>query len=504
MTAPRRQHAPLPVSFQPRRRGRAGVTSGPVRVVCCWVALLSSGGPAGCRSDGAGSAAGPDQPGPASYDEIPLAIADDLDPDPGVVEVRVQARPAEIAPRPGSRLPMWGYDGRVPGPLIRGRRGDRLIVHFENQLPEPTTIHWHGLRVPNAMDGVATAQEPVPPGGTFRYEFVLLDAGTFWYHPHHLSARQVERGLYAPIVVEERAETPAERQRLAALGRPVLLVLSDTEGVAERDDGGPTDAAVRNGREGPLVLVNGRVRPAVAVPRGARQRWQLINAARSRFFQLEVAGHRLTRIGGDGGLLEAPAPPVERLLLVPGERADVVLELTGAVGDRLAVRASAYDRGGDAPASPMEILDLDLIEGSPGPALPARLRDVERLTLAPGAPAQTIRIGERPEGFVINEQAAGSHPHLRARVGETHLFTVTNHTRFDHPFHLHGFFFQRLDQQTLRPAEPVEWKDTLNLPALSSAVLAVHFDDRPGLWMFHCHILDHADLGLMGMLEVGR
>jgi FtsP/CotA-like multicopper oxidase with cupredoxin domain len=115
---------------------------------------------------------------------------------------------------------------------------------------------------------------------------------------------------------------------------------------------------------------------------------------------------------------------------------------------------------------------------------------------------QSIRIGERAEGFVINEQPAGAHPHLRARVGETQLLSITNHTRFDHPFHLHGFFFQRLDPQTLRPAEPVEWKDTSNLPALSSALLAVHFDDRPGLWMFHCHILDHADLGLMGMIDL--
>ena len=103
---------------------------------------------------------------------------------------------------------------------------------------------------------------------------------------------------------------------------------------------------------------------------------------------------------------------------------------------------------------------------------------------------------------MINEQPAGSHPHLRARVGETQLFSVTNHTRFDHPFHLHGFFFQGSTRRACGRPSRSQWKDTLNLPALSSAVLAVRFDDRPGLWMFHCHILDHAELGLMGMLEV--
>jgi FtsP/CotA-like multicopper oxidase with cupredoxin domain len=448
-----------------------------------WLALW-----VGCRSEGGAPA--PEAPGPASYDEIPLEVAEDLDPDPAVVEVRLQARPTALAPRPGTTLEMWGYDGRVPGPVIRGKRGDRLIVHFDNALPEPTTIHWHGLRVPNAMDGVPTAQDPIPPGGSFRYEFVLLDAGTFWYHPHHLSPRQVERGLYAPLVVEEPGAP--------ALGRAALLVLSDT-GVEEADTG---DAGVREGREGPRVLVNGRERPAVKVPRGIRQHWQLINAARSRFFQLEVPGHTLVRVGGDAGLLEAPQPPVDRLLLVPGERVEVALVPAGAPGDRVAVRLVPYHRGGDQTGAPQEILDLELTEGGSSPALPVRLRDIERLALAPGAVQQSIRIGERPEGFVINEQPSGTHPHLRARVGETQLLSVTNHTRFDHPFHLHGFFFQALDPQTLRPAEPVQWKDTLNLPALSSAVLAVRFDDRPGLWMFHCHILDHADHGLMGMLEV--
>jgi FtsP/CotA-like multicopper oxidase with cupredoxin domain len=437
--------------------------------------------------------------GAASYDEVPLAVADDLDPEASVVEVRLRARPLDGAGEPRA---MWGYDGMVPGPVIRAKRGDTLVVRFDNGLPEPTTIHWHGLRVPNAMDGVAAAQAPVPPGGSFTYRFELLDAGTFWYHPHHLSANQVERGLYAPLVVEERGGEPA------ALGRPVLLVLSD----AGPDPGEATDAGVRNGREGPRLLVNGREQPTVAVPRGARQRWRLINAARSRFFHLEVVGHELIRIGGDGGLLEAPQPPADRLLLVPGERAEVALVPRGAVDARVAVRVHHYyrgaardDRGADGfggPA-PVDLMYLRLTgAGGDSPGLPGRLRSLERLALPAGVVEQSIRIGERAEGFVINEQPAGAHPHLRARVGETQLLSITNHTRFDHPFHLHGFFFQRLDPQTLRPAEPVEWKDTANLPALSSALLAVHFDDRPGLWMFHCHILDHADLGLMGMIDL--
>ena len=143
------------------------------------------------------------------------------------------------------------------------------------------------------------------------------------------------------------------------------------------------------------MLVNGRERPTVKVPRGVRQRWRIINAARSRFFQLEVAGHALTRIGGDGGLLEAPAAAVDRLLLVPGERAEVSVVLMAAAGERLAVRALAHARGGDRVPSQLDIMYLDLIDGGPTPAstLPTRLRSIERLEPSAGVAEQSIRIG---------------------------------------------------------------------------------------------------------------
>jgi FtsP/CotA-like multicopper oxidase with cupredoxin domain len=404
---------------------------------------------------------------------------------------------------------MWTYDGLLPGPVIRARRGDRLVVHFHNGLPAPTTIHWHGLRVPAAMDGSHLTQGPTPSGGTFEYAFDLPDAGTFWYHPHHLSHHQVGFGLYAPLVVDEPDEP-------AGLGRDAVLVLSDVSltgagnGLAPGDEGGAERA--RQGREGALVLVNGRHLPTVRVAAGERQRWRLINAARSRFFRLQLEGHRLTRIGGDGGLLEAPQPPVDDLLLAPGERAEVVVALAAAAGARVPLLLVPYDRGGDSPpggpaaaSSPIMFLETTAAAASDGaPPLPARLRTIERLAPAVDAPRQVIRIGERPDGFVINERPFGGNEPLRARVGETHLFSVTNHTRFDHPFHLHGFFFQVLDPQTVVPAEPAEWKDTVNVTALGATALAVRFDDRPGPWMFHCHILDHAELGLMGVLDLTR
>ena len=154
-------------------------------------------------------------PGPAAgvaqpegwADELALTVPVDINPDPNIVEIEFDARLAEIEFLPGRKTPAWTYGGSVPGPLIRAKVGDRVIVHFTNRLPEATSIHWHGLRVPNEMDGVpGVNQDPVAPDETFRYEFVVRDAGTYWYHPHINSAAQVGWGMYGPILVEDPAE----------------------------------------------------------------------------------------------------------------------------------------------------------------------------------------------------------------------------------------------------------------------------------------------------------
>ena len=455
---------------------------------------------AGCLLLGAGCGGETPLPPAAaeapSYPEIALPEAADEDPAPGITHVRLTARPAEVEVAPGRTLTMWSYGGRVPGPLIRVRRGDLLVVELDNQLPEPTTIHWHGVRVPNAMDGAHLVQQPVPPGGRFRYEFRLPDAGLYWFHPHHRSSAQLASGLYAPLLVEDPDEP-------AGLGRSAVLVFSDVDPQTPVSDGTSSPPGeVRRGREGQLVLVNGRDRPTVEVPAGSRQRWRLVNAARSRFMRIAVPGQQLQLIGSDGGLLERPFAPHDELLLTPGERADVLIIPSGSQGQRLSVKLLPHDRGEGIVSAEQDLFHLQLGPAMAGgsPPLPAgALRSIERLTVNAATTRQVIRIGERPGGFVVNDQT--EHAHLRARVGETQVLAVSNHTAFDHPFHLHGFFFQVLEPGG-RVREPVEWRDTINLAALTSAQLAVRFDDRPGQWMFHCHILDHAELGLHGIIDV--
>jgi FtsP/CotA-like multicopper oxidase with cupredoxin domain len=442
---------------------------------------------------------------PGWADGLAVAPAEDLNPDPRIVEVKIDARVTAINFNGAGPTQAWTYNGGVPGPLIRVHQGDRLIVHFTNHLPEDTTIHWHGLRIPAAMDGVPDeSQPPVHPGESFDYDFVVPDVGLFWYHPHVRSAVQVGDGLYGGL-----ESSPPEGEP-AGFGDEVVIVLSDIDLTASGELASPAvggNVATLFGREGNTILANGRSKPVLGARVGQRQRWRIINAAKSRFFQLALEGNSFIRIGGDGGLLTTPVP-VDKPVLAPGERADLVLVPAGQPGAEVPLRWTAYDRGfGTAFMRPDEtVLTVRLAADgvATSPPLPPTGRTVEALATA-GATAVKIRLTQSPDKknffLGINDVKNGGPP-LAARAGETQIWTVINEMDFDHPFHLHGFFFQKLDADG-NPALPLEWKDTLNVPANKQIKLVVKYDDRPGMWMFHCHILDHADAGMLGMLMLG-
>jgi FtsP/CotA-like multicopper oxidase with cupredoxin domain len=228
----------------------------------------------------------------------------------------------------------------IPG-LIRAHVGDRVIVHFTNDLPQPTTVHWHGVRVPIAMDGVPGVSQPeMKRGDTFTYDFVVRDAGLYWYHPHVMSAAQVGFGLYGALLVEDPADG-------VGVADQITIVLSDIgfgrDGVPESpESGGP--AGMVFGREGQYILVNGRIMPMLRARSGAPQRWRIVNAAKSRFFQLDLEGQPFVVIGSDGGLQERPET-TEMLLVTPGERVDVIVTPTGRRAGRLVLRALLCNRG---------------------------------------------------------------------------------------------------------------------------------------------------------------
>ncbi|HXU02368.1 MAG TPA: multicopper oxidase family protein [Polyangia bacterium] len=436
---------------------------------------------------------------PAGWlDDIALTPVVDVSPDPGVVEINLDARPASMSYVPGGPTPMWTYGGTVPGPLIRARVGDRVIAHFTNNITEDTTVHWHGIRVPAAMDGMpGQSQPPVPPGGSFDYDFVVPDASTFWYHPHVNSAAQEGNGMYGAFIVDDPNEP-------AGLGDEVVMVLSD---VAVNDDGSlqPPDSAgdfgALFGREGNVLLVNGKVRPTLKARPGLRQRWRFINAAKTRYFQIALDGHTFTRIGGDGGLLTAPLD-VAQPEIAPGERMDLLVVPEGKAGDELVVRWIAFDRGY---GSTFNRPDIDLfavrLEGThvDTPPLPALGRSITPLPTDGASPVDLSLTAQYTTPLIlgINGVPYDQSQPLMAYVGDTQVWTITNTIQFAHPFHLHGFFFQ-----VISPVGPLEWKDTVNVPVNGTVKFVVRYDDRPGMWMFHFHILDHAEAGMMGSLMV--
>lgn len=480
----------------PRARRKGCVSSarfaGEVAVTLSLVGLL-----AGCGAE----EPPPDLRQPAGWDDaLRLPDAEDHDPAPDVVEVHLEAKVAEIEVVPGLTTEVWTYNGMLPGPTIRAKKGDRVVVKFENHLPEATTVHWHGLRVPAAMDGTQHVQEPIEPGEGFEYSFTVPDAGTFWYHPHLRSSAQVGAGLYGAFVVEEAAEE-------APLGDELLLVMSD---IGIEEDGSLTAADESGwfgdyfGREGSRVLVNGKILPTVAAREGVPQRWRVVNAARSRYFRFAVPGQPLVSIGGDGGLSESPLP-VDEVTLAPGERAE--LYLLPVEGQSVVIPLLDANRFHlPSENDPKDLMRLELADEPPGygaPPLPERLAEIASIDTT-GAQRQAVEFMEQgdADGAVlgINGQTGGSLM-FSAKTNTVETWTLTNTTNYDHPFHLHGFFFQVLDIDGAGP--PVRaWRDTVSLVPGETVRIAIPFDDRAGMWMFHCHILDHADLGMMAMLHL--
>jgi FtsP/CotA-like multicopper oxidase with cupredoxin domain len=394
--------------------------------------------------------------------------------------------------------------------------GDRIIVHFRNELPEPTTIHWHGVRVPNAMDGVPSVQAPIPPGGTFDYEFTALDAGTFWYHPHIRSDVQVERGLYGAIVVLD----PNEPEVVAVADETLVLgdvyLNPETGRLEDRMD----LRVAMMGREGNLVLVNGqRSNLRVEATPGEVRRWRVVNASNARYFLLHLDNGGMARIGGDAGLLEAPirisAPPpnehdhgapqpapADRLLLTPGERAEVLVWIEATASEAV-LRAMPYERAAGAGAT--EAVDLVRLTACDGCAAahPPELPETLRPATLPASPSvtRTLRLGERLDGdtvhFTVNGASFPDVAPIEAALGTVEAWDVVNESDMDHPFHLHGFFFQVEGTR--------EWKDSVNIPGETTVRLLVDFSSRDGangMWMYHCHILGHAEGGMMGEVHV--
>ena len=466
----------------------------------------------------------------------PTLAASPSTPGTRVFALRPAPGRATLVPGAGRDTAVWCYDGSVPGPEIRVKRGERVRVDVENGLDEETTVHWHGLRVPNAMDGVPhLTQRPIAPGERFRYEFDAHDAGTFWYHPHQRGFEQIARGLYGPLIVEEDEPLRVDRE--------MTWVLDDwrlTREVALAEGFGGMHDASHAGRLGNTVTINGKVPDRWRVRAGERVRLRLVNAANARIFALDFTDHEPVIVALDGQPIAPHVPDGGLVTLGPAMRADVVLDMRARPGSRASVidrfddrrayrlvdlsyadeplRASTLDWPLDLPANPLPEPDTATAErheiAFEGGMMGAMMADRMGRGAGERSEGQSGRRGmmggrsmtgmmHSGEVWTINGVAAEGHvmePMLTLKKGRTHVLAMTNVTAFHHPIHLHGHSF-RVVSRDGRPTRHREWQDTV-LMAPTERVEIAFVADNPGDWMFHCHVMEHQAAGMMGVVRV--
>ena len=429
-------------------------------------------------------------------------------------EVRIVAREAEVELAPGTIFRTWMYDGQCPGPEIRVTEGERLIVTVENQLPEGTTIHWHGIPVPNDMDGVpGLTQEPIAPGETFRYDFVAGPAGSYLYHSH--VGLQIDRGLIAPLIIEERSpHVEYDREYTLILDD----YLSDAPESLERGmmgNGMMGRRMMRDGQHGMMdgamvnqvppyeaMLINGKPAadpPSFEARQGERIRLRLLNPSGASTFRVAVQEHPLIVTHVDGQPLEPVT--VDAIDISMGERYDAVIEADNP--GAWAIVASPIE-GVFAPArAVLRYADSAARVPSTWTAPTGRrrlrlgdLRSVEPVAL--GSPDRTFDLTlsggmMMSDAWTIDGQAYPDAEPLEVNHGEVVRVRMTNHSPMIHPMHLHGHFF-RVGNVT---------KDTVLVPPHMGQVTFDFLADNPGRWFFHCHNIYHMEAGMAREVRIG-
>ncbi len=424
----------------------------------------------------------------------------------------------------GVQVQTWAFDGQLPGPEIRLARDEVLRAELRNGLPQPTTIHWHGIALRNDMDGVPDlTQPPVAPQSRFSYEFAVPDAGTYFFHPH--VGMQLDRGLYAPLVVTDPDE-PGDYDLEA------VIVLDDwLDGVGGRDPdqrleqlrsegmdmggmgmgmggmgGGPRAPLGPDAGDvdHPYYLINGRIGTDPVTVQGApgqRLRLRIINAAADTAFRVALGGHRLTVTHSDG----FPVAPAEgdALLIGMGERYDVVVTLADGVFPLVALaegkqgQAFALVRtaGGTRPppeAAPAELAGRLIMAPS--------LRATESVRLPEREPDRIheLTLGMDMSGYrwTINGQVYGEHDPLPIERGERVRMRFVNRTMMFHPMHLHGHTYQ----QAVTGSGAGPRKDTSIVLPMQAVEIDIE-GDNPGQWLLHCHNSYHMEAGMMTVLS---
>ena len=460
--------------------------------------------------------------GAAATLAVPFATLALAKVEPGVFELRAQKASISLAGVKYGASNLWLYNGETPGPEIRVSQGDRVRVRFTNELDEPTSIHWHGIRIENAMDGVAgLTQDPVQPGDSFDYDFIVPDAGTFWYHAHKKSWEQVARGLYGPLIVDE-SEPSFDRDH------DITLTIDDwrlgRDGTLQLASLGAFMDWTHAGRLGNWVTTNGKSQPEFELKTGENYRIRLINASNARILQISPKKMGARVLGFDGFVFDEVGDSPERLVLTPAQRVDLLISAS-SVGDKAMTEVGDFALEELSGRNALHIAKFKFVESSGDLAKPVILRpnnvklpdlaNAKRMPLVMAGGAMG-RLGKIVfEGKELNNDDIertkqvwtfngvanlAKAPFFSIERGETVIIETENQTGWLHGMHVHGHHFQVVSLNG-NELEEKHWRDTFIIDRKETVGIAF-VADNPGKWLFHCHMLEHAAAGMTTWFEV--
>ena len=457
---------------------------------------------------------------------LPLPVWASQKQPAGSVLIEAKKGQVELLGKGLGRTDIWGYGGRVPGAIIRVRQNEEVNVHFKNSLDQGSTLHWHGIRIDNKMDGVAgLTQEAVAPGDSFDYRFSVPDAGTYWYHPHNRTWEQMARGLYGLLIVEEPNAPKVDHDFALAFDDWQLA----RDGQLETESFGAIGERAHGGRIGNVMTVNGTPDMNLNVKSGDRIRVRLCCTTNSRILNLRVQGGVSQLIALDG----QPVPPRELkrgiLTLAPSQRADIIIDMDGPPGAQAVIseisdvrmplvrfKSHPSDKRRSKILAPIEKLADNPLQ-TPNRTNPLKVQ----LEMTGGAmggmksakyKGNEMKIRELVDGpgmiWAFNGVAGmPKKPLFTAKKGQTVELDMINNTAFPHAMHLHGHHMSELSRvrETRRGTRMLDsrpdWRDTVLLDR-AEAVKVGFVADNPGKWMIHCHMLEHQAGGMMTWFEV--
>ena len=432
-------------------------------------------------------------------------------PDAGFTTLRARKASAQLLPEAEPATEVWAYEGMVPGPILRVPQGKSVKALLRNELDQDTSIHWHGIRIDNAMDGVVgLTQNGVKPGEDFAYEFTAPDAGTYWYHPHNRSWEQVARGLYGVLIVEESDPPQVERD--------IALVVDDWRlneaGAIDEASMGSLHDRAHAGRLGNVLTLNGADIWEQPVRSGERIRLRLISTANARIMRLRLEEHNPWLIALDGQPVTPSPLAGGEIRLAPGQRADLMIDMELDPGSSAAIsEVSAQGRlvAGHFLYHESEVVrsqPLDAPIALPAGKLPERTDTQGALEVpllmeggAMGGLTGAVYKGEllgiqelaRNHGmaWAFNGIAGRTpEPLFEVEKGRPVVLRMVNETSWPHGIHIHGHH-----AQVFAPGEATPWRDTHLLDPQEEVAVAF-VADNPGKWMIHCHMLEHQAAGM--------